>query len=600
MSGNTLIVNPSAGTKRCLTAAIVIVFNLCIYSLPTLMTVRTLKSRNVPVLSGADLSLYLNLSNVGPSREHLDLNPYFGTVMQPAGSIGYRTFDLAFRMFNIAAEITRYDLWSALFVWNLFWWSAIAVGAIWFWELTLPKEALLVQWLGVSLLLLFNFGVVRSLLLAWLHLPSLGGFADLNLPYSRAFFSQVPIAILLFYLVLQVRALRFGKWHSWAGMCLLQIAAFWAFPYATLLMALTTLVATVAWLASGPVAARLTVVTLYGAACGASDILFLLLRSSASSHSHSSFFVFHPWLLPTLTGGAALLLVALTTFTAAMPPVGSREVKWIICGLGIGNTALLFGDIVFTPELLVSHHGGYFLHFTVSLEIAYLLGALFAALGGNRSWFRVGLSASIALITINGAILALASGRYLLPLNQHLAGFARALGSANLEDGDLVVTSAETVDDLCAWVPLLSRGRVLFCRPAQYELSADEKRGLYRSRQAFYLYFKGKDTRWLEQVTSDPHASDEGTLLFADETTSSDRGYRDKGRLAIRTDLIPKMLGVEQSDSEMRSFFHPYRRVLVVEDAGHSAFVRERLESYFRIYAEGRVDNFALLWCGPK
>src|SRR5882762_770781 len=238
MSGNILIVNPSARTKRYLTAAIVIAFNLCIYSLPTLMTATALRSRGVPVISGADLSLYLNLSNVGPSREHLNLNPYYGTVIQ-SGLFGYATFDLAFRMFNVAAKITQYNLSSALLVWNLFWWSAIALGAIWFWELTLPTEALPVQWLGVSLLLLFNFGVVRSLLHAWLHLPLLDGFADLNLPYSRAFFPQVPIALLLFYLVLQVLALRFGKWHSWTAMCVVQIAGFWAFPYVTLLMALT-------------------------------------------------------------------------------------------------------------------------------------------------------------------------------------------------------------------------------------------------------------------------------------------------------------------------------------------------------------------------
>jgi hypothetical protein len=595
-----LIANPSARTKRYLTAAIVIVFNLCIYSLPTLMTATALRSRGVPVISGPDLSLYLNLSNVGPSREHLDLNPYYGTVTQP-GSIGYRTFDLAFRMFNVAAKIARYDLWSALLAWNLFWWSAIALGAIWFWELTLLTEDLPVQWLGLSLLLLFNFGVVRPLLLAWLHLPSLNGFAGLNLPYSRSFFSQVPIALLLFYLVLQVRALRFGKWHSWAGMCLLQIAAFWTFPYATLLMALTTLVATLAWCTSGPFAARLRVVILFGAACGAFDALFLFLRPSAASlHAHSAFLLFRPWLVPTLARGAASLVIALTLLTAAIPPVGSREVKWIIGGLGLGNALLLFGDVFFAPELLVSHHGGYFLHCTVSLEIAYLVAALFAAFGDKRGWFRVVSFAAIALITINGAILAFASGRYLLPLNQRLAGFARALGSANLNDGDLVVASAETVEDLCAWVPLLSRGRVLFCRPAQYELSGDEKRGLYRSRQAFYLYFQGKGTNWVEQVISVPHAAEEGTLLFADETTSSDHGYRDKGRLAIRNDLVPKLLLVEHADSEMRTFFHPYHRVLVVDDAGHPAFVRGRLESYFSIYAEDRVDNFALLWCTPK
>src|SRR5882762_626154 len=542
MSGNILIVNPSAGTKRYLAAAIVIVFNLCIYSLPTLMTATTLKSRDVPVLSGADLSLYLNLSNVGPSREHLDLNPYYGTVRQP-GAIGYRTFDLAFRMFNVAAKIARYDLWSTLFAWSLFWWSAISVGAIWFWELTLPTETLPVQWLGLSLLLLFNFGVIRSLLLAWLHLPSLKGFADLNLPYSRAFFSQVPIALLLFYLVLQVRALRFGKWHSWAGMCLLQTAAFWAFPYATLLMALTTLVATLAWCTSGPFAARLRVVILFGAACGTFDALFLFLRPSAASlHAHSAFLVFRPWLVPTLARGAASLVIALTILTAVMPPVGSREVKWIICGLGLGNALLLFGDLFFAPELLVSHHAGYFFHCTVSLEMAYLVAALSAAFGDRRGWFRVAFFAAIALITINGAILALASARYLLPLNQQLAVFARALGSANLNDGDLVVASAENVDDLCAWVPLLSRGRVLFGRPAQYELSADEKRGLYRSRHAFYLYFEGKDANWLEQVISDPHAAKQDTLLCSDETTSTDHGYRDRGRLAIRADLVPKLL----------------------------------------------------------
>ena len=90
MSG-CFVANLSARTKRCPTAAISTLFSLCIYELLTLMTATALRSRGVPVIAGADLSLYLNLSNVGPSREHL--NPYYGTVTQPASrprSLGTR------------------------------------------------------------------------------------------------------------------------------------------------------------------------------------------------------------------------------------------------------------------------------------------------------------------------------------------------------------------------------------------------------------------------------------------------------------------------------------------------------------------------------
>ncbi len=587
---------PSPMSVRRLSVVIVLVVVVGVYSFPYLATTVALKSKLVPFSFAADLPLYLNLSKIGSSN----LNPYFGTILR-SGEVGYTTFDMAFKLLSFVTKIVGNDLWWAVLVWNLFWWTTMFVGALWFLRVAFPEETGLNLCLATTLLFFFNFGVMKSMLLAWLHLPSLAGFDGLTLPYIRTVFPQIPVALLFFYLALQVRALHSYRWYDWMGMCFLQAIAFSIFPYATLMMAGTTLVAVLAGLALPIELTRLRTVVAYGAACALIDIAFLLSRlPGRTQHSSLALIGFQPSRAVGLVGGMLLLLVLLTVATAISPPAGSRGTKLTIVGLGFANALLMLGDTVFSPALLVSHHGGYFMHATISLQIVYLVAAAFVRFGRGSLWLRAACLTTIVFTTTNGLLLAYVDYRYALRENRDANELAQAFRSLNVTKEDLVIARAQSVDDSCSWVPLLTPARVLFCRSAQYKLSTEEKRSLYRLRQSFYLYFTGKDSRWVEQAaTGSGDIKDLERLAFSGEIDTADKERWDQAKTAIRTDLVPLLSQVEQRNNRVLSFFSPYKQVLVVDDVRNPTFVRQRLSLYFSIESETRIDGLVLLWCRP-
>jgi hypothetical protein len=589
--------SPRASLGRRVATLIIVLAVLAIYSYPYLATTRALQSRQAPYSFAADLSLYLNLAQLGSSH----LNPYYGTPMQPGG-FGYLTFDLAFKVFGWLEDIVHHNLWYTVLVWNWFWWAAICIGALWFFRLILPEDMRRVAWLGTSVLFFFNFGVLKSLLVAWLHLPSLAGFEALSLPYIRNFFPQIPVALLLFYLSIQICALRFSKWYAWAGMCALQAVGFAMFPYAMLIMAGSTFVVALACFRSVLPYDRLKVIISYGVACAAIDFLFLVLRLQPGTHdSQFSFISFRPWHIFDLIGGGLILLLLLTLFIVIVPPVGSREAKWSLVGLSFSNISLMLADVVIAPSLLMSSHGAYFLHCTISLQVTHLLAWGFTRFARTPVWMRPVCLTAILLVVINGALLAFGNYRTYLPQNTGISSLAQAVNSLQLNDSDLIVARADTVDDLCSWVRLLNRGTVLFCRSAQYELSDSERRSFHRLRQAFYLYFTGKDTSWVEGVMADPTAlTAQDRLTFAGEVNAADKEIWEKGRREVTAELIPRLSQVEQRQDPVQGFFLPHPRVLVIDDAKRPLFSRERLESYLSIVSEQKVGDFLMLWCTPK
>jgi len=283
---------------------VIVLAVLAIYSYPYMATSWTLDSKLVPYEFAADLSFYLNLGQLGSSRHQPALDPYYGTPLQ-AGGFGHLTFDLAFRVFAWLENILHDNLWYAVLIWSWLWWLAIGIGASWFFHLALPEKTAPVIYLGVSLLFFFNFGVFKSLFGAWLHLPSLAGFQALSLPYIRTFFPPIPVALLLLYLALQIRALRFARWYDWAGMSGLQAVALAMFPFATLLMAGSTFVVAITFFGSLSPRRWVKTIVPYGIACAAIDFMFLILRLGPGTHDPKfSLFRVRPSHIFDLTGGA--------------------------------------------------------------------------------------------------------------------------------------------------------------------------------------------------------------------------------------------------------------------------------------------------------
>src|ERR1700690_1209961 len=202
--------------------------------------------------------------------------------------------------------------WLALFIWNLFWWGLLCLAALWLFEKYLPLASLGVVLTGLGLLMFFNFGVLKTLLAAWAHLPSLAGFQSLDLPYMRAFIPQVAVVFLLAYLGLQMEVLRRSRPLLWVAMGGLQFFALTIFPYATLMMAGLTSVSVLWQLFFRKQQAAWLAVLVYGAGCAMVDGAFLKHGSLGFYASSASPIHFQPGLLIHLMGGNWLLLAVIT------------------------------------------------------------------------------------------------------------------------------------------------------------------------------------------------------------------------------------------------------------------------------------------------
>jgi hypothetical protein len=136
-------------------------------------------------------------------------------------------------------------------------------------------------------------------------------------------------------------------------------------------------------------------------------------------------------------------------------------------------------------------------------------------------------------------------------------------------------------------------------------MSAKEKRTLYRSRQAFYLYFKGEDSRQVARIAGETKGlperdlAEQTRLAFSGEVNPADEQRWDEARTSIQRDLIPLLAQVEQENMQVRIPSCPRGRILVVEDARSPVFVAQRLSRYLSVDSQTRIGDFRFLWCKP-
>ncbi len=186
-----------------------------------------------------------------------------------------------------------------------------------------------------------------------------------------------------------------------------------------------------------------------------------------------------------------------------------------------------------------------------------------------------------------------------LPANAGVAELAGILQSDLPQASDLVIASSQLVDDDCAWVPLVSSSRVLFCRNAQVLLSPEQNQQIQRFRQALYLYFTNKDAAWVEHILDDPNAITELTRLMFLGQVTTDAADRKKGIDAVRTELLPLLGKAEDKDPEVRAFFSRYRRVLVIDNVAKPYFSDSRLSAYLKIENQQALGELLILNCSP-
>jgi hypothetical protein len=93
---------------------------------------------------------------------------------------------------------------------------------------------------------------------------------------------------MLAYLGLQMSLLRAERLRIWIGMGLLQFLAFAIFPYATLMMAGTTLVVTIWLLVAHLQSVPWRSLIVYGTFCAAVDFLYLRLGTITNAPPNAS------------------------------------------------------------------------------------------------------------------------------------------------------------------------------------------------------------------------------------------------------------------------------------------------------------------------
>lgn len=583
--------------------AVAIALILGIYSYPALRTTAVTGSRLLPPISAPDPSLYLNISTIKSGSAEI-VDPYYGVAL-PAARLGYLKFRLAFLMFGRLHQLLGGNLWWSMLVWNWLWWAALSVAVVWLFRQFLPDASPALVVMGLSLVMLFNFGVLQNQISAWLHPGSLRGFRDVVFPYIRSFFPQVPIPLVVVYLILQIRALQSNRLPYWVAMGLIQLIAFMIFPYAMLMMAGISLVSVIAFVWPGRWQNRplpLTRALLFAFACGIADLFFVFHgNQTMRSGAPGQYALVHLQvsLLPHRIGGMWMILAALTAglfFIRDLAP----EIRWPIAGLALTNLFFLLGDAFFSETTLqVSHHAGYFVHTTASILFMFLMSAGIRRFHRFAPQLRWALMLCGMFLLINGALVAHATYLQFLPGNQELAQLANSLRSAQPQSDDLVVARSLNVDDDCAWVSLLTPSHVLYCRNVQVLMSPEQNQQIQRFRQALYLYFTGKDPQWLEAILANSNNTTELTRLTFLGQVTVDAAGRQQGIDAVRKELIPRLETAEHQDPDATGFFSHYRRVLVIDNLDQPYFAESRLSSYLAIQQRQTVGRLLILTCTP-
>src|SRR6476661_2969346 len=163
--------------RRIALAFAVLALVVAVYSYPSFKARTELGSRDLPPILAPDLTLYLNLSNLTQISEGQVVNPYYRLPV-PRNGAGYLKFGLAASLFGSLDRTFGGGTWAALLIWNAFWWGCLCATALCIFERFLPSGSQVLVVLGAALLMFFNFGVAKTVILAWLHLPSLAAFND--------------------------------------------------------------------------------------------------------------------------------------------------------------------------------------------------------------------------------------------------------------------------------------------------------------------------------------------------------------------------------------------------------------------------------------
>ena len=568
-----------------------------IYCAPFILTWSAIGMVRFPLRLDWDIYFYLILLHLKSAVPGSLINPWYG-MQVPTGVFRHENFGLALGMLGFVGSLFGENVGQSIMVWQLIWTALIFISGVWVLRSIMPTSPISLLAMGLCAILLTNMESAGPTLAAWIRLPSLGGFATLDLPYNRTLYPQTAVPLLLVFVGLQIRALGSRTWYPWLAMAAVQFVEFTIFPYATVLMAGTSGVALVSALLSREISLSLRPLAGFVLLSALTDGLFLF-ANTASSLSGISAIDVDLSRLPHLFGNILVVMLLCTVLVAKVGNLVSAQAKWTIVGLGLTSLALSFGDVVFSPLLLVSQHAGYYLAHTVYVLVLVFLAYVLYAVRPKLARYLFALATPILLL--NGMFTAYGIFAANITFNRSQSELAQIVQSLDLTNDDLVITSAARVDDSATWMPLVTQARVLYCQIGESGLPMTEQTKVSYDRKSIYLYFLGRDAAWVDRVLSDSHDTSDHMFL-APYFWSLELVQEPNNSSTLRTirdELVPRLEALTQGDDTVRAFLRSYRQILVINPVGRPLFDKNKIGQYIKIVREEQTGSFDLIWGQP-
>lgn len=568
---------------------------ILIYELPYFLTLSRTGWTEIPPVFSADVMLYLNLSDLHTGSHGMVVNPWYGNIV-PALDVPYLRFPITSLLFRLTHGML--GSWTAsMLVWTAIWAALTFVSAAFCLESLFPEHD---HWLTTSVA--FGLLVLQSPLTYVAEIrqmPSLRGFFELALPYSRFAYPQVVMPLVFTYLGFQARALGTGSRRILVLMALLQFAAFATFPYVLPVLAIGTAIALLIILrGKSETILPFKTLMIFGAACGVMDAAYVFLMGLEKSHGNVQFAIqFRPeMILPSLRTYVVLLLAV---SVLALLSRTSLVAKAVVVGLAVSNALLAFSDVFFPPTTLLLDHINYILVLTTWLPLMVVLSPWLKKF--DRRPLRIALPTIIAMIALWEGFSGYRSN---LPTNMTQKSAIAELGKLTLTDKDLVIGSAQFPDDISSWVPLIAHARVLYTPNGENILSAESIRTDQSFREAVYLEMSGKDHAALISMTGIGSSDSQlnaivrhGDAGYQRSPLAADRVYV---RALIRDRLGPLLARLESDPASARYLFQGYDRIVVIDSISEPVFKASALSPWLQIQQAYERNGIRIWICRPK
>ena len=549
---------------------------IALYTFPV-VSLWNAAGRSLPAWSSSDIYLYLNLSHLRPDANGMVRNPWYGNSIE-ASKVGHLRFGLALRLFHLVSRLAGGD-GAGLVVWHALLTLAIALALLW----------LLRAVTDDPYVLFFGFAVV-------IFVNGLSSVADLSqlrrgeinwiygLPFSRAFFPQVAIPLVLGALGAMLRWLHNGQRRWLAIIAVVQFLAFLVFPYGALvILGAMAFIVAVALGVGALRAPDLGAIVVTVAVSLFIDALWCAGRGSGVQiRGARGIFAFD---LARLQFGTVMEATVLLGAGVACLRGLDRGMRAVFGGFALSLVVLpLLFDAFVSPALLVTPHILYFAMLGITLPLVAFVEWLPSRVGPGPA--RVVASAGIAVALVFAVVDLRGTVTAWRPYNTANGELARALTVLGAGEVDLVVVPVHGFRSRrppqyweASWVPLLSRATVLYSSAGVFLVPAGAP--IHLDRLAAYLFLAGEDDRSIQAILDGPPRTNEQTFLAGFGRELLLVGRSQAAMLAeIRRELIPRIDAVPR---DLPHLLAGTRRVIIADYRDAPQFRAERIEQLFTI-----------------